>query len=92
MSKTKKQVENELEQANEEISQLKAQYNQLMVNAQEIKKLADNRLMSIRLLETFVNTVRSSMDQLLRDMMELGLVQRQVPEDGTRTSEGPRGG
>ena len=72
MSKTKKQVENELEQANEEISQLKAQYNQLMVNAQEIKKLADNRLMSIRLLETFVNTVRSSMDQLLRDMMELG--------------------
>ncbi len=88
MSKTKKQVENELEQANEEISQLKAQYNQLMVNAQEIKKLADNRLMSIRLLETFVNTVRSSMDQLLRDMMELGLVQRQVPEDGTQADGG----
>tara|TARA_Y100001938_G_C7991556_1_gene379790 strand:- start:173 stop:445 length:273 start_codon:yes stop_codon:yes gene_type:complete len=88
LSKTKKQVENELEQANEEISQLKAQYNQLMVNAQEIKKLADNRLMSIRLLETFVNTVRSSMDQLLRDMMELGLVQRQVPEDGTQADGG----
>ena len=88
MSKTKKQVENELEQANEEISQLKTQYNQLMVNAQEIKKLADNRLMSIRLLETFVNTVRSSMDQLLRDMMELGLVQRQVPEDGTQADGG----
>ncbi len=88
MSKTKKQVENELEQANEEISQLKAQYNQLMVNAQEIKKLADNRLMSIRLLETFVNTVRSSMDQLLRDMTELGLVQRQVPEDGTQADGG----
>lgn len=88
MSKTKKQVENELEQANEEISQLKAQYNQLMVNAQEIKKLADNRLISIRLLETFVNTVRSSMDQLLRDMMELGLVQRQAPEDGTQADGG----
>tara|TARA_R100001509_G_C4776483_1_gene184803 strand:+ start:398 stop:670 length:273 start_codon:yes stop_codon:yes gene_type:complete len=88
LSKTKKQVENELEQANEEISQLKAQYNQLMVNAQEIKKLADNRLMSIRLLETFVNTVRSSMDQLLRDMTELGLVQRQVPEDGTQADGG----
>lgn len=88
MSKTKKQVENELEQANEEISQLKAQYNQLMVNAQEIKKLADNRLMSIRLLETFVNTARSSMDQLLRDMTELGLVQRQVPEDGTQADGG----
>jgi len=88
LSKTKKQVENELEQANEEISQLKAQYNQLMVNAQEIKKLADNRLMSIRLLETFVNTARSSMDQLLRDMTELGLVQRQVPEDGTQADGG----
>lgn len=88
MSKTKKQIENELEQANAEIERLKEGYNNLMVNAQEIQKLANNRLVSIRLLETFVNTVRSATDQLLNDMMELGLVQRQAPEDGVQADGG----
>ena len=88
MSKTKKQIENELEQANAEIERLKEGYNNLMVSAQEIQKLANNRLVSIRLLETFVNTVRSATDQLLNDMMELGLVQRQAPEDGVQADGG----
>lgn len=88
MSKTKKQIENELEQANAEIDRLKEGYNNLMVSAQDIQKLANNRLVSIRLLETFVNTVRSATEQLLNDMMELGLVQRQAPEDGAQADGG----
>ncbi len=88
MNKTKKQIENELEQANAEIDRLKEGYNNLMVSAQDIQKLANNRLVSIRLLETFVNTVRSATDQLLNDMMELGLVQRQAPEDGVQADGG----
>ena len=68
--KTKKQVEEELEN-------VKAAYEQLMGQAQELQKVSNQRLMSLRLLEGFANAVIQSAEKLSRDMNELNLMQQQ---------------
>ena len=68
--KTKKQVEEELEN-------VKAAYDQLMGQAQELQKVSNQRLMSLRLLEGFANVVIQSTEQLRKDMNELNLMQQQ---------------
>ena len=52
-------------------------YNQLMGQAQALQKLSNDRLMTIRLLETFTNSVLASSQQLRNDMTELNLIQQQ---------------
>ena len=68
--KTKKQVEEELEN-------VKTAYDQLMAQAQELQKVSNQRLMSLRLLEGFANAVIQSTEQLRKDMNELNLMQQQ---------------
>ena len=68
--KTKKQVEEELEN-------VKAAYDQLMGQAQELQKVSNQRLVSLRLLEGFANVVIQSTEQLRKDMNELNLMQQQ---------------
>ena len=85
--RTKKQIEEELKEAvaglasaTEKNEALVAKYNELLSQAQSVQKVANDRLMSIRLLESFTNTVLSAGQQLRSDMMELGLVQQQSAE------------
>ena len=75
--KTKKQVEEELTKMTAERDNLVDAYNQLMGQAQALQKLSNDRLMTIRLLETFTNSVLASSQQLRSDMTELNLIQQQ---------------
>lgn len=75
--KTKKQVEEELTEMTAERDNLVDAYNQLMGQAQALQKLSNDRLMTIRLLETFTNSVLASSQQLRNDMTELNLIQQQ---------------
>tara|TARA_R100001015_G_C4602008_1_gene156947 strand:+ start:652 stop:924 length:273 start_codon:yes stop_codon:yes gene_type:complete len=75
--KTKKQVEKELTEMTAERDNLVDAYNQLMGQAQALQKLSNDRLMTIRLLETFTNNVLASSQQLRSDMTELNLIQKQ---------------
>ena len=79
--KTKKQVEEELTKVTAERDDIVNAYNELMSQAQPVQKVANDRLMSIRLLESFANTVLSAGQQLRNDMTELGLVQQQSQEE-----------
>ena len=79
--KTKKQVEEELTKVTAERDDIVNAYNELMSQAQAVQKVANDRLMSIRLLESFANTVLSAGQQLRSDMTELGLVQQQSQEE-----------
>ena len=75
--KTKKQVEEELTEMTAQRDNLVDAYNQLMGQAQALQKLSNDRLMTIRLLETFTNSVLASSQQLRNDMTELNLIQQQ---------------
>lgn len=85
--RTKKQIEEELKEtvadlasATEKNEALVAQYNELLSQAQTVQAVSNNRLMSIRLLENFANTVLAAGTQLRNDMNELNLVQQQSAE------------
>jgi|TARA_B100001939_G_scaffold19624_1_gene16151 ABC-type hemin transport system substrate-binding protein len=85
--RTKKQIEEELKEtvadlasATEKNEALVAQYNELLSQAQAVQAVSNNRLMSIRLLENFANTVLAAGTQLRNDMNELNLVQQQSAE------------
>ena len=85
--RTKKQIEEELKEtvadlasATEKNKALVAQYNELLSQAQTVQAVSNNRLMSIRLLENFANTVLAAGTQLRNDMNELNLVQQQSAE------------
>ena len=75
--KTKKEVEQELEKANADLGSVTEAYNQLMAQAQEVQRVSNQRLMSLRLLEGFTNNVIQLTEQLRRDMSELNLVGQQ---------------
>ena len=79
--KSKKQIEEELEIAVAKNEDLAKGYNKLLGQAQGVQELSNKRLMSIRLLETFTNTVLAAGEQLRRDMNELNLVQQQSAEE-----------
>tara|TARA_R100001230_G_C5523613_1_gene59989 strand:- start:138 stop:371 length:234 start_codon:yes stop_codon:yes gene_type:complete len=64
---TKKTVK-ELTQENAE---LKESFNELMEQAQGLQALATNRLVYIRLLESFANDVNASLQKLQRDLAEI---------------------
>lgn len=78
--KTKKEVEQELEKAKTDLSGLTEAYNQLMAQAQEVQRVSNQRLMSLRLLEGFTNNIIQLTEQLRRDMNELNLVSQQSAE------------
>lgn len=75
---TKKTVK-ELTQENAE---LKESFDDLMQQAQGLQTLATNRLVYIRLLESFANDVNTSLQKLQRDLAEIqGPQQEEVGEE-----------
>jgi len=79
--KTKKQLEEELTETVQRNEALNTAYNELLEQAKAVQAQSNNRLVSIRLMENFANTVINASAQLQRDMNELNLTQ-QAAQDG----------
>tara|TARA_B100000287_G_C20657732_1_gene789105 strand:+ start:88 stop:324 length:237 start_codon:yes stop_codon:yes gene_type:complete len=71
---TKKEME-------EKIAELEGEKQLIMEQALQLQTVAGTRLMSLRLLESFVNEVNNSFQKLLRDTQELNLQMAEKPEE-----------
>ena len=69
--KTKKELEEELKNAVSNNASLVEQYNVLYKEALQIQKIAADRLINIRLLESFANEVNASFNKLRSDITEV---------------------
>lgn len=69
--KTKKELEEELKNAVSNNASLVEQYNVLYQEALQIQKIAADRLINIRLLESFANEVNASFNKLRSDITEV---------------------
>lgn len=85
--KTKKQLEEELTETVQRNEALDAAYNELLEQAKAVQAQSNNRLVSIRLMENFANTVINASAQLQRDMNELNLTQQAVQDGETQGRE-----
>ncbi len=74
---TKKEME-------ERITELEEEKQLILEQALQLQNVAATRLMSLRLLESFVNEVNNSFQKLLRDTQELNL---QVQEQPTESED-----
>ena len=71
---TKKEME-------EKIAELEGEKQLIMEQALQLQTVAGTRLMSLRLLESFVNEVNNSFQKLLRDTQELNLQMTEQPTE-----------
>ena len=79
---TKKEVETMNAELKEQLAQVTAEAQRISEAAQQIQAQSANRLIIIRLLETFVNGVNTSLQQLQRDLLETqGPSQQQVESE-----------
>ena len=79
---TKKEVETQNAELKEQLAQVTSEAQRISEAAQEIQAQSANRLIIIRLLETFVNSVNVSLQQLQRDLNEIqGSPQQQVESE-----------
>jgi|TARA_A200000159_G_scaffold83395_1_gene77119 chromosome condensin MukBEF ATPase and DNA-binding subunit MukB len=79
---TKKEVETMNAELKEQLAQVTAEAQRISEAAQQIQAQSANRLIIIRLLETFVNGVNTSLQQLQRDLLEIqGPSQQQVESE-----------
>ena len=85
--KTKKQLEEELTETVQRNEALNAAYNELLEQAKAVQAQSNNRLVSIRLMENFANTVINASAQLQRDMNELNLTQQGAQDGETQGRE-----
>jgi prefoldin subunit 5 len=65
-----------------ENADLKESFDELMEQAQGLQALATNRLVYIRLLESFANDVNNSMQKLQRDLGEIQGPQQEEQGEG----------
>ena len=65
----------------EKIAELEGEKQLIMEQALQLQTVAGTRLMSLRLLESFVNEVNNSFQKLLRDTQELNLQMAEKPEE-----------
>lgn len=68
-----KQIEEELKKQEEAVAVAQQSYDALLEQAQQLQQVAQARLVSIRLLETFANDVNAALNKMSNDMRELGL-------------------
>ena len=66
------------------IAELEEEKQLILEQALQMQNVAATRLMSLRLLESFVNEVNNSFQKLLRDTQELNL---QVQEQPTESED-----
>ena len=79
---TKKEVETMNAELKEQLAQVTTEAQRISEAAQQIQAQSANRLIIIRLLETFVNGVNVSLQQLQRDLLEIqGPSQQQVESE-----------
>jgi predicted solute-binding protein len=79
---SKKEVETMNAQLKEQLATVTSEAQRISEAAQEIQAQSANRLIIIRLLETFVNSVNVSLQQLQRDLNEIqGSPQQQVESE-----------
>jgi len=71
---TKKEME-------ERITELEEEKQLILEQALQLQNVAATRLMSLRLLESFVNEVNNSFQKLLRDTQELNLQMQEQPTE-----------
>lgn len=75
---TKKEVMQENEELKGQLAAVTGEAQRISEAAQQIQSQSAHRLMIIRLLENFVNTVNGSLQQLQRDLQE---IQPQMPQE-----------
>jgi len=75
---TKKEVMQENEELKGQLTAVTGEAQRISEAAQQIQAQSAHRLMIIRLLENFVNTVNGSLQQLQRDLQE---IQPQMPQE-----------
>tara|TARA_R100000152_G_C6576489_1_gene41898 strand:- start:215 stop:475 length:261 start_codon:yes stop_codon:yes gene_type:complete len=68
---TKKEVETQNAELKEQLAQVTSEAQRISEAAQQIQAQSANRLIIIRLLETFVNNVNTGLQQLQRDLLEI---------------------
>ena len=78
---TKKEVETQNAELKEQLAQVTTEAQRISEAAQQIQAQSANRLIIIRLLETFVNGVNTSLQQLQRDLLEIQGPQQQEEEN-----------
>ena len=79
---SKKEVETMNAELKEQLAQVTTEAQRISEAAQQIQAQSANRLIIIRLLETFVNGVNVSLQQLQRDLLEIqGPQQQEESED-----------
>ena len=69
--KTKKELIEDIEAAQEREQHIAEQYNVLLGEAQAIQQVARERLMLLRLLEAFANETNGALNKLRNDIAEL---------------------
>ena len=79
---TKKQLEAENEELKTQIQQLIAEGQRVSEIAQGLQAQSAQRLVIIRLLESFVNTANNALVQLQRDLNEVQGPQQQEESEG----------
>lgn len=63
------------------ITELEEEREVILQQAIQLQTVAQNRLVSLRLLEAFVNEVNTSFQKLLRDTQELNLQMQEQPTE-----------
>ena len=63
------------------ITELEEEKQLILEQALQLQNVAANRLMSLRLLESFVHEVNTSFQKLLRDTQELNLQMQEQPTE-----------
>lgn len=63
------------------ITELEEERDTILQQALQLQNVAQNRLVSLRLLEAFANDVNGALTKFMRDVNELGL-QQQEQEEG----------
>ena len=62
------------------IIELEEERDTILQQAMQLQTVAQNRLVSLRLLEAFVNDVNGALGKFMRDVNELGLQQQEQEE------------
>ena len=79
---SKKEVETMNAELKKQLATVTSEAQRISEAAQQIQAQSANRLIIIRLLETFVNSVNVSLQQLQRDLLEIqGPQQQEESED-----------
>lgn len=79
--KTKADIEKEMKTAIAERDTALAQYDELLSQARAVQAQSAQRLMFLRLFETFANEVNSSVQKLQSDIMEITTQQNQEQDE-----------